>query len=665
MQKECKKHHRTLEVLSLDEQKLLCIECILEEKKVPENTLRMNEVNEKIEEMKKGLNTIKSKEEDLNKNMKATIKKTSVSLKRTLDDLIEECIAPIYQLKKKLYREIDALEFIQEESYKKDKEIDLLTEWKNNQECLLSQWEKTAEAEAITEIINNHKNKTIEEKLKRMDSKMVEMEKEASVKFQSLESKMSLIEKYTMVPWKKLEEKICLNQYELNPQTQVQLEQKYLEQFLKEFGGINVEWKNTALKIQEVTWGAVYEEAKSTRLIKTFDCTLEKLNLACHGLSLKIFDAILLLLEQIKTLKEVDLLVKSNVFKTLFRLGNFVSKLVEIEKFKLKISSKYILGETFRKLLFGFAELPKLESLSLAVQGDLFGGSEVENSENANLGSGFKALREMNFSFIDCKIEKVEGYKWIWKSLLDIPKLQKLTLTLSGNYINGTILDHMFETLPLLNSIEHFGLFIEGFDNFPDINEMRSLGFSLCCLRSLKTLELSFFGEKSLPTTSLLGSIQDLPINLPGLQELSLDLGRCLKVNDYFVANLGDSIEAFQNLRSLTLKFKGNRISLDSIESLFKSISKVKTLGNLVLDFQGCQIRGFSRGTEDLFENFANLSLMKREIIFKGAKEDNTLDSEISSMDSGSDRTLDGDSSVRSDNTHFSDDDDDDSLYSD
>jgi len=537
----------------------------------------------------------------------------------------------------------------------------LLNEWKGNQERLLVQWEKAAEAEAATEIVNSHKSKVIEEKMKRMEQKRIEMEKETNAQFQSLQSRMNFIEKYTTVPWKKLEEKICSNQDDLAPQIQVQLEQKYLEQYLRE-SGIIAEWKgDTVLKIQESTWGSVFEEIKPARL-KNFDCCLEKLNLECHNLSLRIFETILLLLERIKKLREIEILIKSNIFKTLLCLEDFASKLVDIEKMKLQVSSRYILGETFRKTILGLAKLPKLQSLCVSIQGDIFGGAESEGwSEDFRL-DGFQALKEMNFSFTDCKIEKAEDYKWLWRGLVEIPDLQKLTVAFLGNYINGTVLDHMYEILPMLNSLEYFGLYIEGFNNFPDINEMRSLGFSLCCLRSLKVLDLSFKGEKSLPTNSLLKSLQDLAVNLPNLNELKLDLSHCLKVDDRFLISLGTSIETFQkNLSTITLKFQKTKISMHSIETFLKSISKLSGLKELSLDFQGCTIKGFNQRTDFEFDH------VKKELLFQDAKEDYTIASEASSLDSGSEASLyDRRNISSSSSSQISEEDNDDlSLYSD
>jgi len=166
-------------------------------------------------------------------------------------------------------------------------------------------------------------------------------------------------------------------------------------------------------------------------------------------------------------------------------------------------------------------------------------------------------ITSIDFAMEECIFSKEELSDLV-NCIGYLPSLQNIDLKL--NYINSMSVEH-FD--PLCKNIE--------------------------ACKNLQKLSLKFT-ESRLFSNDLLARLKDLLISLaPTLQNLSLNFGECIEINDEGLGQINTALTSLRLLQNLALDFRGcTNISNKGISNIQNSLCSLISLTHLSLNFESC-----------------------------------------------------------------------------
>jgi len=595
---ECRKHHRSLDFYCKDDQQLICVDCGFKDGHFKHDVIQTSQLDEIAEDTKGLIKKIDQKDEEIKKEYKKFLENKKMSLKRELDEVIDEFIEPLIALKKKLHKETDSFIFQQNELY--DDEViqkSKANQWKRINEELVLKWDEGLDASRVMDLLNNNCES---EEIKHNLPKKKRFEEKVCEKIARLQEEFKCGMEFMRNPWEDLKPQIqeALKMHQsIDPAVEI----KYLEEYLTEQGlKTTREGEEILLKIEK---GERKEEMTLKEMY--FECNLPKLKFECApGLDNRDYDILWGVLRKIQDLKELDACFNGLLNDDISKFGKAISCLI-LENISIKMDSKLVSEKGLHKLWDSLYELENLEKVIIIMKNSSK-AHDVTLIRSQNRKKLLK-LKEVDLQFLDSEKISEEGLGWILKTLKGCSQITKFNLAISDcSDLQFQPFESLCQTLSTLVKMEEFGFVFEGFYEFGSEELLVHLSDILSNLKKINKLKISFARDTCLSEKTILKFVGNLCKNLPKLSQFSINLSECTNISDQTLINLGILFSKIVHLTKLELTLRECEVSNVGVSALMRQLKRLSKLKSLYLDFSECHIDEKDKIT-DLLQSFAGL----------------------------------------------------------
>jgi len=588
---ECKKHKRYLEFYCQDDHQLICVDCGFKDKHFKHNVIQIHEVDQVVKDTKSLIGKVEQKDEEVKKKYKKFLEEKKLSLKRELDEVIDECIEPLIALKKKLHKEADSFIYKQGEMFDEKLSKNLTNQWKKKNEELVVKWGEGIDGLIATELLNN-KYEDMEENVQKGMEINKKSEEVVCNKIGKLRQGFEAEIEFMKQPWKSLLPKIkgILDLHrEINPT----VEMKYLEEYFIEHGlkveeGVNKEGE----KVFNIQKGAVKEDNRAIVKEKYFECVLTNLKLECAHLAKKDYEVLWGVLENIQGLKELSLGFVDLLDEDVAKLGRTLSFVKSLEDFCLTVDSKLISEKGIHQLWSCIYELAmeNLQKVSILMKNSV--KSLSNHHQNHHRIKKSVKLKELDLQFINSGYISEEGLGYILNTVKGSPQVTKFSIAISDCHdLQFQPFNEICLTIPTFVNLEEFGFVFEGFYEFGNEDHLLYLSGMISNLNNLQKLKISFARDTCLTEKTILKFFGNLSAKLTTkLVQLSVNLSSCTNISDQTLINFGILVSKFVSLTKLELVLQECSISHIGVSALIRQLKKLSNLDSLFLDCRDCGI---------------------------------------------------------------------------
>ena len=622
--KECKIHNRPIEFFCKDHKQLLCVDCGIEGNHFAHNFIKCKEIENKTDKMKSLMKKIDSKDEESRKKFKGFLEIEKKNIKRRLDEILDEYIEPIINLKKKLRKEIDVYAITQGIFFEKDVPRESLLKWRKDSESLVATWEANGEGEAAAQIVDNEADE-IEKRISKYEARGEKIEADTqnrtNMLLKEIKSKMNLIKS----PWKKLNRRLGQVVNTIASDIDPKLEREYLVEYLKEYE-IPVAWiEQEGEEVLEVK-GSGKEASLKDFQEKYFDCTMRKVRMSCYKVQPLHFQILCKVIETISKLTDLKMLIQDISDQEVITLGESLMKIKGLERLNLVILSETVSEKSFNNLWSCIHSLPKLKVLDLTLedleqtfQNALFKPDKLE----MNTIGKMKQLKEINLRLVDCDPISNESLGQVFQHLQGLTQITKFSLSVvECKELNYKLFEYLCRLLPSLTSLKELSLAFEGFYELSNLESMLALSNAISNVNNLRKLELSFADSGHFLSPVIRKFFNRIALQAPGIKELHIDLSRCREVVNGTIDSLGSSIAQLSQLNKLSIIFKMCSISERGMVLFSGHLSRLNNLKSLFVDCRHCKMMDAT----SQFRALAHLNKLtkptEKEFLFGEGKQD-------------------------------------------
>jgi len=277
--------------------------------------------------------------------------------------------------------------------------------------------------------------------------------------------------------------------------------------------------------------------------------------------------------------------------KELVSVGLGLRRLIALRSIKLNLAHCKIDDKEMQNLYQTLKNLIFLENIHVIFSGKIY--LEIRDNSSylrisdvgmSTLGQALKRLARLkmiDLDFENCKCITNQGISNLCSGLEKCDSLKSLSLNFGRNdNITKDGLDRIGQIIKTLSCLEALGLGFRGCCKISDESRsqmMQDIKNHSC----LERLDLNFCGCEQIINNRELFS---LPASL---RSIKLDFSDCREMVDFGLENLGVSLAAITNLKSLSLVCTGcSKISIDGIENFTQYLNNLKTLESLNLNFK-------------------------------------------------------------------------------
>jgi len=579
---ECRKHHRSLDFYCKDDQQLICVDCGFKDGHFKHNVIQTSLLDEIAEDTKGLIKKIEQKDEEVKKEYKKFLENKKTSLKRELDEVMDEFIEPLIALKKKLYKETDSFIFQQYELY--DDEVirkSKASQWKRRNEEVVLKWDEGMDASRVMELLSNNCES---EEIKHYLPKNKRFEEKVSEKISQLQGEFRSEMEFMKSPWEALKpqiQEVLRTHQSFDPA----VETKYLEEYLTEQGlKIAREGEEILLKIQK---GRRKEENNMNEAY--FECNLPRLKFECDAsLDNRDYEILWGVLRKIQDLKELDACFNGLLNDDVSKFGKAISCLA-LERLSVTVDSKLVSEKGLHKLWNSIYELENLEKVIIIMKNSSK-AHDVTLIRSQNRKKLLK-LKEVDLQLLNSENISEEGLGWIIKTLKGCSQISKFNLAISGcSDLQYQPFESLCQTLSTLVKMEEFGFVFEDFYEFGSEDLLIHLSDILSNLKKINKLKISLARDTCLSEKTILKFIGNLSKNLPKLSQFSVNLSECTNISDQTLINLGILFSKVVHLTKLEFALCECEVSSVGVLGFIRQLKKLSKLKSFYLDFSECHI---------------------------------------------------------------------------
>jgi len=616
-QKECQLHSRPLELFCKDQNKPFCIECMIDNGVIPNNSIKFSAINSKAERLKANVGDINIRKEESRKKFVSLLQEQEKSLKRHLDEEFDKILEPIMKLKKKLRRDIDILVLTQEDRY--DRENSLLQgmmSWKTEKEEILNQWSTTISptGDLVKQLVEDPKDKIEEEELKNFQTKFDTSKNTFEHETDGVKNNILSIVDGINLPWETIGTQV--GEAHIDPEIFEKREKKHLKESL-EAHGLKACWKkDSGVQKLHINQGDLTTPSQKT-LDHHFYSLLENLQVECFDLSQAGFQFFCSILQRSEKISNLIFINNENSDFDPAILTSALSPLKNLERLGLFLPAEEITQERFYNLWFALSNLSKLQKLKIITNYH----SIQRDSESPFPEKTFGALitlKEIDLTFLKGELNQNDNLAYLWNTLQSSESLVKMKIVFDECYQSfKNALNTFIQNLPSLRHLEDLSIEFRKPQRLLEESHIISLSEAFNQLTSLKTLTLSITEQDKSFSNSLSQVLKGIDgQKLTQLKALRLSLSGNRFFNDEFLEKISSSLLQVTSLNKLMLELKYSHVSGEGICKFISNLSGLTLLEMLVIDCQNCSNINEDSKIKALEQLTALTTIKEKEIIF-------------------------------------------------
>jgi len=589
-EKKCSVHGGSLEIFDRENKRLLCLECILQEKYVPLQFLKVAEIKEKAHKISQNLADLDEKLRQDKQNFFTSLDVKKLALNLTIQTHLQNYT----EVMKNMFHEIEILIWTFTEKYQNNRLLREVLRCLSDQESRLMKWKSAPfpSGEDAEQILNTYVAPVNGENLARFFAEVQEMHRV-------------------------LQEKVDILQLQILATPQ--LTKKYYVDCFAEHGLVAT-WMDSE---QGERLQVKPHPTNKTKMFSdpSFNSALDKLTVDCCNLDNEHFISFGSLLYNNSKLLHLHLELDcySDVITKV--LSEILGNLKQLTSFQFSIAPQAriptITKDPFTPIIEALTKLPVLANLSLNIRQNLPLDIKTDHMIQSQFSEKLQALQSLQLNIHENLLPNLES---LFKAISKSRTINSLNLSIINSSHQQPLLfpknslGTFCQVLMKLATLKNLKIAIQGFSHSAESQDLTLLALAIGCLRGLETLSISFGNCKNVCLRALYLLCDSIVNCLAKLQEVDLNLNGCIYVNNEILKILGGMELNSANLTKFRLTVKESQISRTGVLQIATCLAKFKSLKSLYCDF-GSKI---DQNTQNEVSNLIdqNNSIEEQEILY-------------------------------------------------
>jgi len=612
--KKCTIHKKPKDYFSNKLKRLVCCDCLLEEHK--EEFQPIQKIESKVREIKEQRKTINMKRQETQLKIQESLNKRRENLDNVVDILLEEELAYIFSLKKKIKSILEVCSFTDEDRFEHQLLAEDLSKHEEKTQEMLEKWDdnKQQDEDMAAKILDSSLEiKGYMEKYEDKEKEILEnIQEEEKLLEKTIQESKYCHDPRTINMRELLEKLQHKTQAELNPKHSATISTDYLLRTLKDYG-IQYDYRSSEQPI------ILKENAFFTNLNKFypkfFECSLEKLHLSCINLSDSRFKMLCEILLNIQNLSDLNITFENISLEVAELLSNFVLQSKTLQKFSTKLPLLNGLHDPFEKFVQMTFPLKNLSTLDIN-----YSANDTSISFQQSPSQPSQALKECSMRFSRRNLMLHFATSVILPNLNFYKSIQKIQLSFAKDVIYARFLQDLCQILRNLDTLQEFDLGLANAWQLKNHGLAGQISHLLSIKRSLTKVNL-FLTGKALSKEKVFDDLFyphqrfDVPADHQ-LEEFTLTLMRCEELN---IQKMVGFLENFPKLKKLTLRMNQVNLPLTKITGLLKEIPHLKSLTSLEIVCRGfMELNQQQKVYLEICKSRLPTSIVQPKIVFEG-----------------------------------------------
>ncbi len=588
-EKKCLAHGASLEIFDRENKRLLCLECILQERYVPRQFFKVAEIKEKAHKISQNLADLDEKLRQDKQNFFTNLDVKKLALNLTIQTQLQNYT----EVMKSMLSEIEIMVWTFTEKYQNNPQLHEFLRCLSDQENRLMKWKSAPfpsgeDAEQI------------------METSFVPVNEENMAKFFTEVQEMHNV----------LQEKVDFLQLQIVATPQL-TKKYYIDSFAEH--GLLATWTDSE-QGERLTVQPHLTNKTKLFTSPSFNSALDKLTVDCFNLDNEHFISFGSLLYNNTKLSHLHLEMDcySDVITKI--LSEILGNLQQLTSSNFSIAPQAkiltITKEPITPIIEALTKIPVLKNLSFNIRQNLPLNLQTDHMIQSQFFEKLEALQTLQLNVHENLLPCLDS---LFKAISKSKTINTLNLSIINSDQNAKMfpknsLGVFCQSLMKLATLKNLKIEIQGFSHSAESQDLTLLALGIGSLRNLETLNISFGNCKNVCLRALYLLCDSIVNCLSKLQEVDLNLNGCIYVNNEILKILGGMELNSANLKTFRLTVKESQISRTGVLQIATCIAKFKSLKTLYCDF-GSKI---DQNTQNEVTNLIdqNNTLEEQEILY-------------------------------------------------